>query len=69
MSFGPYDAVVVFGGGLRKEGDTYVPATYEDSDNFGMLGYLIIGIFVFAWLISYVVYRVNRYDDIEVTVA
>lgn len=35
------------------------------NDNFGMLGYLIVGIFVAAWLISYVVYRVNRYDEIE----
>ncbi len=41
----------------------------ELSDNFGMLGYLIIAIFVFAWLVSYLVYRINRYDEIEVTVA
>jgi high-affinity nickel-transport protein len=37
------------------------------SDNFGMLGYLIVGVFVAAWLISYVVYRVNGYDQIEVS--
>src|SRR5208282_3760040 len=37
------------------------------NDNFGMLGYVIIGIFVVAWAISYVVYRVNRYDEIEVS--
>jgi nickel/cobalt transporter (NiCoT) family protein len=35
------------------------------NDNFGVLGYVIIGIFVVAWAISYVVYRVNRYDEIE----
>jgi nickel/cobalt transporter (NiCoT) family protein len=35
------------------------------NDNFGVLGYLIVGIFIAAWLISYVVYRVNRYDEIE----
>ena len=34
-----------------------------------MLGYLIVVIFILAWLISYVIYRVNRYDEIEVTVA
>ncbi len=33
-----YDAVVVLGGGLRKEGHEYFPATYKDSDEFGMLG-------------------------------
>ena len=35
------------------------------NNNFGVLGYLIVGIFITAWLASYVVYRVNRYDKIE----
>ena len=39
------------------------------SDNFGILGYLIVGIFVAAWLLSYAIYRFNRYDDIEVSTA
>jgi nickel/cobalt transporter (NiCoT) family protein len=38
------------------------------SDNFGLLGYLIVGLFIFAWAISYVVYRINRYDEIEISV-
>jgi high-affinity nickel-transport protein len=37
------------------------------NDNFGILGYLIVGIFIAAWLTSYVIYRVKRYDDIEVS--
>jgi nickel/cobalt transporter (NiCoT) family protein len=37
------------------------------NDNFGALGYVIVGVFVGAWAISYVVYRVNRYDEIEVS--
>ncbi len=37
------------------------------NDNFGVLGYLIVGIFVVAWLVSALVYRINRYDDIEVS--
>jgi nickel/cobalt transporter (NiCoT) family protein len=37
------------------------------NDNFGMLGYVIVGVFVAAWAISYVVYRVKRYDEIEVS--
>jgi high-affinity nickel permease len=28
---------------------------------------MIVGIFIVTWLISYVVYRVNRYDEIDVT--
>ncbi len=35
------------------------------NDNFGVLGYVIVGIFVVAWLVSFVVYRLNRYDEIE----
>src|SRR5579871_3194959 len=34
--------------------------------NFGMLGYVIIGVFAAAWLISVVIYRLKRYDKIEV---
>jgi high-affinity nickel-transport protein len=36
------------------------------NDNFGVLGYLIIGIFAAAWLASYVIYRAKGYDDLEV---
>lgn len=35
-------------------------------DNFGTIGYLIIGIFIVSWLISTIIYRVKKYDDIEV---
>jgi high-affinity nickel-transport protein len=36
------------------------------NDNFGLLGYGIIGVFAFGWLASLVIYRVKRYDEIEV---
>jgi high-affinity nickel-transport protein len=36
------------------------------NDNFGILGYIIAGIFVLSWLVSFAVYRAKRYDDIEV---
>ena len=35
------------------------------NDNFGMLGYLIIGIFAVSWIVSILVYRLNGYDRIE----
>ncbi len=34
------------------------------NDNFGALGYAIIGIFVASWLASFVIYRVRGYDKI-----
>ncbi|MFL5654848.1 MAG: HoxN/HupN/NixA family nickel/cobalt transporter [Ktedonobacteraceae bacterium] len=39
------------------------------SDNFGVIGYVIIGIFFLSWLLSTVIYKVKKYDDIEVPVA
>jgi high-affinity nickel-transport protein len=37
------------------------------NDNFGDLGYLIIGIFVVCWGVSLVLYRARGYDKIVVT--
>ncbi|HYB08495.1 MAG TPA: HoxN/HupN/NixA family nickel/cobalt transporter [Alphaproteobacteria bacterium] len=36
------------------------------NDNFGLLGYVIIGVFVFSWIASIAIYRLRGYDRIEV---
>jgi len=36
------------------------------NDNFNNLGFIIIGIFVLAWLISIFIYRYRGYDQLEV---
>jgi nickel/cobalt transporter (NiCoT) family protein len=36
------------------------------NDNFGILGYIVLGIFVLSWLISFLIYRAKGYDEIEV---
>jgi high-affinity nickel-transport protein len=36
------------------------------NDNFGVLGYVIIGVFAASWLISVIVYRAKGYDALEV---
>jgi len=51
------------------EGGGFWGAIGDINDNFGTIGYAIVGLFIVAWLISYVVYRVNRYDDIEASPA
>jgi high-affinity nickel-transport protein len=33
--------------------------------NFGIIGYVIIGVFVVTWGVSTVVYRIKRYDALE----
>ncbi len=36
------------------------------NSNFGVLGFVIIGVFVASWCVSITIYRMNRYDEIEV---
>jgi len=35
------------------------------NDNFNDLGFVIIGVFVAAWLISYLIYKVKKLDALE----
>jgi nickel/cobalt transporter (NiCoT) family protein len=35
------------------------------NDNFGMLGFVIIGLFLASWLVSVGVYKVLRFDELE----
>ncbi|HEX8982599.1 MAG TPA: HoxN/HupN/NixA family nickel/cobalt transporter [Ktedonobacterales bacterium] len=40
----------------------------NDGWNFGYIGASIVGIFILSWVISTVIYRVNRYDQMEAKV-
>lgn len=37
------------------------------NENFGVVGVAIIGVFVVSWAVSILIYRLNRYDEIEVS--
>jgi nickel/cobalt transporter (NiCoT) family protein len=39
------------------------------NDNFGTLGYLIVGIFALSWMVSILLYRLNGYDRLELRVS
>jgi high-affinity nickel-transport protein len=39
------------------------------SGQFGLLGIIIVGLFLASWLISTIIYKVKRYDEIAVAVA
>jgi len=64
---GGVEALGLIGNKLGFDGGfwTFIAALNE---NFGDLGYLIIAIFAMCWLVSAVVYRVRRYDEMEVLV-
>jgi high-affinity nickel-transport protein len=38
------------------------------NDHFGLLGYIIIGIFIASWAISVMLYRIKGFDELEVSV-
>jgi high-affinity nickel-transport protein len=39
------------------------------NDHFGAIGLLIIGIFAISWMIAAWIYRLKRYDDLNVEIA
>ena len=39
------------------------------SEHFGLLGYLIVGVFVLSWAASMLIYRLKGYDRLELRVA
>jgi nickel/cobalt transporter (NiCoT) family protein len=45
---------------------TFWNAIGELNDNWSLIGYVIIGVFVVSWMVSVAIYRLRRYDRIEV---
>jgi len=41
----------------------------EISSHFGLLGYFVIGLFLLSWLVSIIIYKVRRFDTIDVTLS
>ncbi len=37
------------------------------NNNFGALGYIVVGLFVVSWLVSVLIYKARRLDQVEVT--
>jgi high-affinity nickel-transport protein len=35
-------------------------------EHFGLLGYVVIGVFIMSWIVSIAIYKLRRYDDIAV---
>jgi nickel/cobalt transporter (NiCoT) family protein len=63
---GGIETLGLIGSELNLSG-TFWDAIGRINDNFGVVGYAIIGIFVLSWLISTLIYRAKKYDDIEVS--
>ncbi len=62
---GGIEALGIIGGKLGLQGEFW-DFIEGVSENFGAVGYLIIGIFLVSWVVSTIVYRLKKYDEIEI---
>ena len=62
---GGIEVLGLIGGHLKIQGAIW-GAIGSLNNNFGVIGFVIIGVFVASWVISILIYRLNRYDEIEV---
>ena len=68
MVVGGIEALSIVGSQLNLSGGFWKFLS-NLSSNFGTLGYIIIGLFIFSWGISTLIYKWRKYDHIEVKVA
>ncbi|MEA3087768.1 MAG: nickel/cobalt transporter (NiCoT) family protein [Paraburkholderia sp.] len=61
---GTIEALGLISDHLKLEGKLW-DAIGTLNDNFGTLGYIIIGIFAASWLVSMVLYRTRRFHELE----
>jgi high-affinity nickel-transport protein len=63
LVIGGIEALGLIGDKLGLEG-FFWNAIGTAGDNFGALGYAIVGLFIVSWVISFLIYRVRGYDRI-----
>ena len=65
---GGIEALGLIADRLKLEG-SFWDGVGELNDNFGALGFVIVGLFVVSWIVSVAIYRYKRYDEIEASAA
>ncbi len=65
MLIGGIETLGLIGDTFKLEG-SFWHAIGSLNDNFGVLGYVIIGVFAVSWLLSVVIYRAKGYDKMDV---
>jgi nickel/cobalt transporter (NiCoT) family protein len=66
FAVGGIEALGLLAGQFHLQG-TFWSLIDKFNDNFGILGYCIIGLFVVAWILSIAIYKWRRFDDLEIT--
>jgi high-affinity nickel-transport protein len=68
LMIGGVETLGLIGDQFKLQG-TFWDAIGALNDNFGVLGYVIIGVFGISWMISVIVYRAMGYDSLETRTA
>ena len=63
---GGIEALGLLGGHFQLKG-RFWDEMAKLNNNFGALGYLIVGLFVLSWIVSIAVYKWRRFDDLELS--
>jgi high-affinity nickel-transport protein len=64
---GGIEALGLLGSQLHLQG-RFWSAVSGLNDNFGMLGYCIIVLFVLSWIVSIAIYKVQRFEELELEI-
>ncbi len=65
---GSIEALGLLAGQLNLSGPIWNQVGHLN-ENFGIVGVVIVLLFIASWSISTIIYKVKRYDEIEVTTA
>ena len=68
LLIGGIETLGLIGDQMKLEG-TFWDGVGALNDNFGVLGYVIIGVFVLSWFASLLIYRLRGYDALDVNTA
>ncbi len=63
---GGIEALGLLGGQLHLQG-SFWGMVGRLNDNFGVLGYCIVGIFVLSWIVSIAIYKLRRFEELELS--
>ena len=63
---GGIEALGLLGGQFHLQG-TFWGLIGRLNDNFGVLGYCIVALFALAWVVSIAIYKLRRFEDLELT--
>jgi nickel/cobalt transporter (NiCoT) family protein len=67
LAVGSIEALGLLAGQFHLKG-TFWDLVHKLNENFGMLGYLIVGLFAMSWIVSIAIYKWRRLDSLEVNI-